>query len=739
MENQTETGYLSNERGSVSLENLFLDPNNYRFRDREAYKKVDESNLDSLLSASVQQRTRNLIVGKGNDEVDDVLRSLKANGFMEVDQIQVRKLREDAYLVIEGNRRVATLKFLQEQYQLGNDIGHLDPAIFSAVPVVVSAGLDASRYKILMGLKHISGNKKWPAVNQAELLKSLRDDGMSEAEIRNMLGITTISLRRLLRALSFAESYKRSDYKEQFRAEKFNFFYEAILQPKLMKWLEWNDTSYQATNRENELRFFSWISSDERGKESQEGEENEIVERLDPILTKGTDLRELVQFIDDEQALSKMEEARSISMAYLASDRFSANKFENTLTLLDKNLLAAIDFSRYATDESRERLPELKRKFDALLHVEGLNELVLQNGSLPTFGEVAKAGSRQREIFVKMHGKGFSEVLVSHYKALQGLKIQHLNRVNLFAGENNSGKSTLLEAIYTLAIQNDVDSYADLLRRRGKFAQEMPALWLNRQFDHEATVSGVFFDRQAEVRVSKGLEEEEFSTDYLSTLSMEAAFDGNSSSSRLRLFENRMSQSLAQSTVNLCRVCYSTPFAIHNQEALLTAFEQSVKENAKNRIVQFIRENIDSGFQDVNQVGEKGLQRFLVTHESLGEAVDLTHFGDGLQRIFHIALQFAACKNGVLLIDEIENAMHHSLFEQFVQLVRELSEAFNVQVFITSHSDECINAFFEDEAWASHLSAYQLRRDENGNIQCLYEEGPRYSRLIKNFGADLRG
>lgn len=727
MSSHTETSYQKNKRAYVSLENLYFDPNNYRFIDNEKYIKVDGA---SVLDPSVQRRTRNFILGKNSEEVDDLWRSLKKNGYLDVDQIQVQKVGETAYLVLEGNRRTATLKLLQEEQEKGNDIGQLDPLIFSALPVVVSEGLDPSHYKILTGLKHISGNKKWPAVNQATLLKSLIDDGLTENEVKDALGISTVQMRRYLRSLALVDAYKASDYGDQFRTDIFNFFSELIKQPKIMRWIGWDIWTYQAQNQENLNRLFSWISVEE--SEDEDG----VINEMEPILSRGNDLRELAKFIDDEKALSIMEDTRSISNVAFSSDRFSADKFDNTIDLLDKQVLDAIAFSRYATQESKDKLPDLKHKFDALMAAQGRNDLLI---TLPVLGEVTKAGSAQRDIRVNISNSGYSEIFVERYKVLYGVKIPHLNRINIFAGTNNSGKSTLLEAIYALTIQNDVDNLADLLRRRGKFANEMPAQWLDRQFEQAAIISGIFYGKNSQTKVFKDKEDQDFKTGYLNTLFIESGFDRESSEGRLRLFEDKPSESFANPIVNICNTCYSTPFAIHNQEDLVLAFGQSVKEKSNSTIVQFLKDQVDEGIIDIHQVALNGLQRFLVNHENLGEAADLTEFGDGIQRIFHIALQFASCKNGVLLIDEIENAIHHSLFVKFVRLIRELSEKFQVQVFITSHSKEFIDSFFGEEVDTSKTSAYRLERDKEGSVQCLYEEGARYGRLIKNFDADLRG
>lgn len=47
---------------------------------------------------------------------------------------EVADLGNNRYLVLEGNRRVAALKILQEDYDNGLEIGKLDYSIFKSVP-----------------------------------------------------------------------------------------------------------------------------------------------------------------------------------------------------------------------------------------------------------------------------------------------------------------------------------------------------------------------------------------------------------------------------------------------------------------------------------------------------------------------------------------------------------------------------------------------------------------------------
>ena len=90
---------MSSKRISRHLDRLLLDPNNYRFIDRPEYSKVPDHQLDD---ARVQQRTLNFLLGKNNSNVKDLISSFTTNGFLDIDQIQVKAVG-DKYVVLEGN------------------------------------------------------------------------------------------------------------------------------------------------------------------------------------------------------------------------------------------------------------------------------------------------------------------------------------------------------------------------------------------------------------------------------------------------------------------------------------------------------------------------------------------------------------------------------------------------------------------------------------------------------------
>jgi hypothetical protein len=83
----------------------------------------------------------------------------------------------------------------------------------------------------------------------------------------------------------------------------------------------------------------------------------------------------------------------------------------------------------------------------------------------------------------------------------------------------------------------------------------------------------------------------------------------------------------------------------------------------------------------------------LIRLENETELAPISRFGDGMKKLFEIALVLAHSQGGILLLDEIENGLHHSVFPQFWKFVFEAARRLNVTVFATTHSYDAVAAF----------------------------------------------
>src|SRR6266566_3848672 len=106
---------------------------------------------------------------------------------------------------------------------------------------------------------------------------------------------------------------------------------------------------------------------------------------------------------------------------------------------------------------------------------------------------------------------------------------------------------------------------------------------------------------------------------------------------------------------------------------------------------------IAPGTEGINLVGDPasktGERIPIVKITDIDEPLPLRSLGDGMQRIFGIALALANAKDGILLIDEFENGIHYTVQPDLWRLIFQVARRLNVQVFATTHSWDCLEAF----------------------------------------------
>lgn len=703
---------------SRHIDRLLLDPNNYRFIDRRDYKFVPD---DQLADPRVQQRTLNFIWGKNQDNIKDLISSFTTNGFLDIEQIQVKAV-DDKYLILEGNRRTATLKYLWEEFKAGNDVGKLTESDFKSIKLVEIIGEDPVHHLVTMGLHHISGKKRWSAVNEATLINDLIEKhGKTENEVCESLGISVQKLRRSRRTLSLIQQYKESDYGDQFESNMYTIF-ETVVGSTIMKdWLSWDDSEYKADNRHNLERLFVWISETEENEEDEEGVERGV--KKEPIITQYRQIKDVAEFINDPAALKKMEESRSITEGYTYSEAIGENRLRNALQNIKGEVQVAFNFSEYLSDKDYVEVENLKTKLEKLL---------------PSNQASASINIQSANIYFPAIKKHFSSAFIHNYRKLNKLKIDHLTRVNIFVGDNNMGKTSILESFYLASQLNDLYAFLELEKFRGKFNADINPLWVDKNFNEIIEIETEFNNKASIIHISADETDDDLDkSGYIKTISVEATIENKSFSSELHLFSNKDSQFKFSTTSVLCPATFTSPFR-YNSVLLKKAHAFAVEEKYFDEIIDFIKNYLDPNIEKIELVSISNESRFMVTSTSLDNAIDITKYGEGLQRVFEIALLMVYSRNGIICIDEIDSAIHRNLLIKFTSFIQMLADKYNVQVFLTTHSKECIDAFVENDYPDDELTAFALEVGENGKVECNFLSGNKLKQLVETINIDIR-
>lgn len=105
-------------------------------------------------------------------------------------------------------------------------------------------------------------------------------------------------------------------------------------------------------------------------------------------------------------------------------------------------------------EEEYTKVVKLRDKLDKLIPSNSANIELIERNAAIYFTEVQKH---------------FSTVNIIKYRKLQNIEIKNLNRVNIFVGGNNLGKTSILELFYLFTRLNNFQSIIDLERFRGRF------------------------------------------------------------------------------------------------------------------------------------------------------------------------------------------------------------------------------------------------------------------------------
>ncbi|MCU0286241.1 MAG: AAA family ATPase [Acidobacteria bacterium] len=324
---------------------------------------------------------------------------------------------------------------------------------------------------------------------------------------------------------------------------------------------------------------------------------------------------------------------------------------------------------------------------------------------------------------------------IEHFRVFKRLPINGLGQINLITGKNNTGKSSILEALRILASDASPIVIDNILRYREEDIGETEEQIRHIDNERVLQISNLFHGfpqlsdkSQTIVILAKGPQSS-------MRLSLEVAWVSEERSQEgqpLRLVPLQanlfgesegipalIADAGGEKRILTLDYIFRTPYRARpyrldmgHESSLPCVFVSSyggertaplgilwdkiALSDLEKDVVEALR-IIDPEISAVSMVG--GRQRTAIVRAgNLPRPVSLRSFGDGLNRLFGIVLSLVNAKNGILLIDEFENGMHHSVQLDVWRSLFKLSQRLDVQVFATSHSWDAVETFQEAAA-----------------------------------------
>ncbi|CAM2068336.1 AAA family ATPase [Sulfidibacter corallicola] len=353
-------------------------------------------------------------------------------------------------------------------------------------------------------------------------------------------------------------------------------------------------------------------------------------------------------------------------------------------------------------------------------------------------------------------------LFVKNFRIFEKLEIEKLGRINLIVGRNNTGKSCLLEALHIYAQRADLGLLASLNRIReedwlfrfspeesqGLFVEDHPFRFFFHGADltaprnhieigeiknHQARLKLSIVDSTRSGQGSLPLESSDSIADRAkrkrSALMMKVDFGGITvyPFDLIQDFERRL---LAErpanrflfnrthmSDVQVSQLVFTGDL---NVKTVQTWWDQvNLSPEHRERVFEMLR-LIEPDLREVVFVGHLRQPTAMALLGKENRHLPLKSFGDGMNHLFHIALAMVNSRGGFLLIDEFENGLHYAVQPEIWRAIFTFAEAFDVQVFATTHSMDCISAFRSasrerEDALLFHLGRSR-KKSEKGRI-----------------------
>lgn len=257
---------------------------------------------------------------------------------------------------------------------------------------------------------------------------------------------------------------------------------------------------------------------------------------------------------------------------------------------------------------------------------------------------------------------------IQNFRTFENLSIPEFAPINLIVGANNTGKTGLLEAIYWLCNSKSDKNYSfhDIFRYSENDSKELDwEKWITHNHDHGCSIVGNMH-KSTYCIIKNGI-----NVIYL----INNVNSGFHTADVLAI--PAFIQSMTQAGLTISEVIYDTE-SESRLERLLKAADDRINS---------VR--IAIGKDDKTKVFP------IVGINGVKERVPSYFLGQGIARLLRIYGEILNTDKQIIIIDEIETGLHHSALVQLWRGIKELSKLKNVQVFATTHSDDCIRAACE--------------------------------------------
>lgn len=310
---------------------------------------------------------------------------------------------------------------------------------------------------------------------------------------------------------------------------------------------------------------------------------------------------------------------------------------------------------------------------------------------------------------------------INQFRGIQQLNVSDFSNINLIVGDNNSGKTTFLEAIQLLFTKSQLSAIRNVINQRTILNPGNNSFYTSfiKMFNVEQNKEQLELDIYADS--NNGELEFELKGNE-KAVSMEDALLLSKMSTRQKA-QYKMSSDLMPETVKLFTGSSITQMGdkIIEKDVRCTSLDngmgvslvkvkkevhyissfghlrydllKNIVDNTeyKKLAIDILRQ-FDDAIADIcyTKADDGSYLETVITRT--GVNMPFSVYGDGIKKILYILNKLFDATDSILMIDEIETGLHKKYYDILFPVIFALARKLNVQLFIATHSIEAIDA-----------------------------------------------
>lgn len=278
------------------------------------------------------------------------------------------------------------------------------------------------------------------------------------------------------------------------------------------------------------------------------------------------------------------------------------------------------------------------------------------------------------------------QLSIQNFRGIESVTFEDLGRVNLIIGGNNTGKTSVLEALTLLTGDEKQLQQLPSLFREVDQKDEWNAFWpfiarngmtknLRVSADHDVVRVVADLDRNNQTNIVRG-----------------GNGTKNTAIPEIPVVSFQHKQTNRADTPWRLRILSTTQPTPKTTSDL---FNAAIPANPDNelKLEELLKASIEPRLRRMRYLKPPGFQHHIVMVDlGNGTMIPFTQMGQAFARALHIYCEIFAHQPDVLIIDEIENGLYHEGLDDFWRGLLQILEDRNVQLFATTHSRECMES-----------------------------------------------